>query len=371
MRIAYLSDSTIPSKKANSVHVMQICNALSKNHDVMLTAFRGNWGDVSKAYGTSSFRIEFSNEPLPKIGLWLHAFRARRILRQFNPDIVFGRSLFSCYLATRLGYKVAYETHNPFTAMDGMRKKVFTLLCTHSNFLGLVTMSNALKQRLKSEQDFITGEKILAVHDGATVYNTTLEELNSYTWPGKAERTQVGYVGTISKGRGLELIVQLSERLPQIDFHIIGGTVAQMERLDYYPDSVTKENLHFHGFVSPSKAVIARKKCDILLAPYQENVTIASGNNTSSYMSPLKIFEYMEAKKAIIASDLPVLHEVLNADNCMFATCDNVEEWEKAILLLNENKNQRDKLSTQAYEDLVSKYTWDIRAKKILEFINK
>ena len=39
MRIVYISNSTIPSKAANSVHVMKMCQAFADNgHEVVLLA---------------------------------------------------------------------------------------------------------------------------------------------------------------------------------------------------------------------------------------------------------------------------------------------------------------------------------------------
>ena len=35
---------------------------------------------------------------------------------------------------------------------------------------------------------------------------------------------------------------------------------------------------------------------------------------TSKWMSPLKLFEYMQAKKPIITSDLPAINEILTND---------------------------------------------------------
>ena len=41
MKLVYFSNSTIPSKAANSIHVMKMCNAFSKNgHSVHLMTAR-------------------------------------------------------------------------------------------------------------------------------------------------------------------------------------------------------------------------------------------------------------------------------------------------------------------------------------------
>jgi glycosyltransferase involved in cell wall biosynthesis len=40
-------------------------------------------------------------------------------------------------------------------------------------------------------------------------------------------------------------------------------------------------------------------------------VSVLGKGNTVGWISPLKIFEYIAAKRPIIASDLPVLREIL------------------------------------------------------------
>jgi len=61
MKIAYLSDSIIPSRYANAVNVVKTCDAFAKSgHEVMLFARYGKLfaGDDYKRYGVSpGFRI--------------------------------------------------------------------------------------------------------------------------------------------------------------------------------------------------------------------------------------------------------------------------------------------------------------------------
>ena len=65
--------------------------------------------------------------------------------------------------------------------------------------------------------------------------------------------------------------------------------------------------------------------------------------NISDFTSPLKVFEYMSYKKAIIASDLPVLREVLSNKNSLIVKCDDINEWMAAIEKLKNPKNRENK----------------------------
>ncbi len=122
--------------------------------------------------------------------------------------------------------------------------------------------------------------------------------------------------------------------------------------------------------MEPRKVYVYRNSCDILLAPYQKTVFVSSKKaySTGDYMSPLKVFEYMASGKPIIASDLPVLREVLSEKNSILVSPVSVEEWVRAISLLMDNEALRNELSDASYQMLLDKYTWKKRAENAIAF---
>jgi glycosyltransferase involved in cell wall biosynthesis len=376
MRIAYLSDSELPSKRANSVHVMHMCNAFSKlGHEVWLFGLKGgkvSLKEIRLWYGVGDFGLKLTSLRIPKLTLWWHALHMLRGVRKLKSDVIFGRSLFGCYVLAKHGFKVCLETHDPINVLTKQQHAIFIKLLKSPNLIGIVVISKALKEIILSQTTLIKEDRILVAHDGATIQNFTDSDLASYPWPtSKNERLQIGYVGTISQGRGIELIIELSKKLSHLDFHIIGGRKEDLQKIGLEANGVS-ENLFFHGFVSPKEATLARKRCDILLAPYQENVTLKSGKNTAKYMSPLKVFEYMEAGKAIIASDLPVLREVLtDGDNCILINPKSTPDWVKLVETVSADNALRQALGRKAYQSLLMNYTWEKRSERILTFINE
>ena len=164
MKLAYLSDANIPSKRANSVHVMKICEAFAENgcevnlygldHQTELKK------DIWEWYGVKPFGLDLHGFRIPKLRLWIHAFATAFKLRKYQPDVIFGRSLFSCYLAARMGFKVAYETHDPVSVMSGQQANVFKRLIKHKNLTTLVVLSNALKNIILDETGPVLESKI-------------------------------------------------------------------------------------------------------------------------------------------------------------------------------------------------------------------
>ena len=70
-------------------------------------------------------------------------------------------------------------------------------------------------------------------------------------------------------------------------------------------------------------------KYHVLLMPYLNKVSVRSSNlDTSKYMSPLKLFEYLAMSKIIIASKLKVYSHILkNNYNCLLLDSKNINEW--------------------------------------------
>ena len=76
MRILYISKSIIPSRSANSIHVMKMCQALSNNgHEVILLApkikrkYEKGIPDVYEYYGVKkNFEIKKLWHPNIKLG---------------------------------------------------------------------------------------------------------------------------------------------------------------------------------------------------------------------------------------------------------------------------------------------------------------
>ena len=79
----------------------------------------------------------------------------------------------------------------------------------------------------------------------------------------------------------------------------------------------------------------------------------------------MKIFEYMAAAKPIIASDLPVLREVLNDSNAILVDPEDIDAWRDALAALRDPK-RREQLGRKAHDDFLRSYTWQARASRVL-----
>lgn len=368
MKIVYLSGSTIPSRAANSIHVMKMCQAFAKNGHIVdlvtrdhIRFFENNVSNVFEYYGVvenfNIFRpwhssIRYTNTILHTLSTLIFLFKKA-------PDIVYSRNILSAYVATLFGFQVIFELH--FSMQNEKFEYFFKKILSSKNLIRLVVISEALKKHVLSEYT-ISDQLILVAHDGAD------EIFKSETFGTSSEFKNVGYIGHLYSGRGIELIAKIALHATWATFHLIGGNEDDVK---YWKSELAGiKNIKLYGFISPAQAQVARSTFDVLLAPYQKKLKVFNdGNDTVQWMSPLKIFEYMSTGKPIICSDLPVLREVLrHGYNSILCVPDSPSDWLRQLNKLRTDKVFREKIGAQALQDFQDKFTWSQRAKKVLEF---
>jgi glycosyltransferase involved in cell wall biosynthesis len=163
-------------------------------------------------------------------------------------------------------------------------------------------------------------------------------------------------------------MLELARTNSDIQLLWAGGEPAAIERWRTRIQRSGVENLQILGFVPNEQLPLIQAACDILLLPHERRVSASSGGDIAAFTSPMKLFEYMAAGRTILASDLPVLREVLNEKNAAFAPPGSVDSWNAELRSLVKDEGRRNALAKQAQED-AKKYTWAVRAKKSLDGI--
>ena len=368
MRIYYLSNSTVPSSKANSVHVMKMCNAFSKiGHDVVLFAYQRDAGsDVFDQYDVdAAFEIQpIPASTLPGARRLLRTFAASRLSRRRpRPDVFYARDLYSLIAVRSLRAPLIFEAHTP--PRSWMEKRLMGRLFATEHFLRLVVISGALAETYASLYPRLEEGRLLVAHDGADDLRAAPHHGHTLTWPGRGDTLQLGYVGSLLPGKGAERVAELARRLPEYDFHIIGGEEPAIEQIR---ESFQGSNLFLHGQVDHALVPDFLRHLDIGLLPSQRRVIVESGADIAAWMSPLKLFEYMAARLSIIASDLPVIREVLTHErNSLLAPPEDLDGWIAAVRRLADDQLFRSEIAERAYGDFASSYSWKKRSEHVLK----
>lgn len=369
MKLVYLSRSKIPSREANSIHVMKMCQAFGHlGHDVTLFApdvrdgLEAGVADVHAFYGVAPC---FELEKLPwrrvKGRAWLYGWDAGRAARRMGAERAFGRCLHSCAVAARLGVPTTWDAHLP-AFLDTRRDRwLFQWMIGAKAFEGVTTNCDALRREILKSVPELAG-RILSAHNGADAVPDSAAPADLGDTGG---RLQVGYVGHLYAGKGLEIVRALAALAPWADFHIVGGEQATVDALA--SDGALPPNIRLHGFVPPSEAERLTLAFDVLLAPYQAEVRTAGGAETGAWMSPLKLFGYMAAGKPILCSDLPILREIIeDGRNGVLAAPAAPEAWAAALQRLARDPAERQRLGDRARHDFLARHTWRQRARRVL-----
>jgi len=177
-----------------------------------------------------------------------------------------------------------------------------------------------------------------------------------------------GYFGQLFVGRGIEVIEAMACARPLSLFLVFGGSDADIDvsRKNAPP------NLLFMGHVPNQFATAVQAAVDVLLMPYQHNVSIGiEGHDTARWMSPMKMFEYLAAGVPIISSNLPVLSEVLtDCENSLLVPPDNIGRWVAALDLLTSDTQLANSIGKAAHRQYLEKHTWRLRAQSLLASSN-
>ncbi len=367
LKINYIAESIIPSRSANSIHVMHMCSEWAKlGHSVTLVVSKAHSSrteqgvlDVYEFYGVSNnFNIHYITKSSFKGAVYCNAIKMGLYCKK-QGGLNYSRHYWASVFCTLLRIEVSHEFHGPLPNKGGWKGKLAQRFINSKYLLNIFVISEALKHIFI--KDGVSENLMTVAHDAATEATKREEEIT--------DTVKIGYVGHLYGGRGIELIFKVAKQRPNYQFHLIGGNEKDIK---LHKESNPPKNIIFHGFLPHSVVGDMRNSMDILLAPYQREVKIWGGaRNTVDYMSPLKIFEYMSSNKPIICSDLPVLREVLNESNAILCHPDNVSEWIEAIDKLLANEVMRYELSTAGLKDFRDKYTWEKRAQYILKAIDE
>lgn len=372
MRILYLTNAIIPSREANSIQVMRMAQAFTRNgHSVTLVARIDDASipaeDPYNYYGIKpTFDIQRFEWPRSRVGGLLYGWHIYRWLKDYKGefDLAYSRSVYGMGAAILHGCPCIYEAHT--FPQNVARRLLEVVLLRSRSALRLVTISGALREEyLRRFPKALSSIDVVVAHDGADI-STFLPD-QDLNLPGRGDAIRVGYVGSLYPGKGVETVIELAKMLTDFDFHVVGGTESD---LGHWRSKVNLSNLFFHGYVKPSDVHRYYTAFDILILPCKSEVTVYGKGNIAPWMSPLKLFEYMSSGRPIVAARLPVLEEVLvDRQNCLLVDPEDIHAWKSALLMLSRTDDLAEYLATNARKDLQLKYSWDKRVERVLNGI--
>jgi len=366
MKIVAIAGSQIPSDTANSIQMMKACNALVQlGHDLTLIVpgTPNTSIDLKTHYGLQTdFQIEWLASPSRRLFTWQSVQRAHGL----KPDILYAWMIQSAVFGLLFKIPTVFEIHiQPTGTLGPSWHRTFAMLRGRKR---LASITQALVDVLERRHNirFKADEVVIAPN------GVELERFASLPPTAELARQRLSLpstptvmcTGHLYAGRGANLFLVLAKEIPQAQFIWIGG---RPDDIATWQSRAQSENVTFTGFIPNQDLPLYQSAADILLMPYSRSIMGSSGTaDSASVASPMKMFEYMAAGRAVVTADLPVIREVLNENSAVFCEPDDVGNWKVEIERLLTDEPRRLELGRQARQD-VQGYTWLARAEKIVK----
>lgn len=379
--IAYLTlNGRIPSTTANSVGVMTMCGQFShQGLDTLLlvpdgqgTPLRqlGNARDVFEFYSVaSSFDFKrFPNALSGQLSRLASPYALAMVLyaRARGFTLVTTRSLEVALWAARVGMPVILESHN-FSKFEHHRMIGRWVKLTQDARRAVSMIVTTMAGKRSYMRLGVPENRVRVLPNGVHVDRFSRNEKRDALRAELRLPTSAriaAFSGSLHEGRGGEEMLDCAALLPEVQVLIVGGTPADVERYRAEAKQRGLRNVHLTGHVDQATLPKYLLAADILLMPY----TTRFSAHSFEYTSPMKMFEYLATGRPIVATDFPILHEVLEHErNALFVPPDSGEALARGVQRLLHDAALAQRIGATAKADSY-RYSWSARAAAVIEW---
>jgi glycosyltransferase involved in cell wall biosynthesis len=383
VRIAYVNSQPVPDALPSTLQVLQFADALAAiGHDVHLVT-------PAPAVGNPDARALLGRAPAPRLAFeatrdhrrrWyfpsssnrpFHA-AARRWLAAHPVDAIYVRNLklAEALLAGDCRAPLFFETHELFAqsfrehnAEGFTKRRKLRLLearegAVYRRVAGLVPITAALLDDIRTAYRVATPALVAA--DGVDL---ALADAALALPAAENAEPVILYLGSLHRWKGVETLLDAVRHSARGVLWIAGGSDERIAELAATTGNDAR--IRFLGAIAPAERFSVIARADICVLP------LANTSIGARYTSPLKLFEYMAMGKAIVASDLPSIREVLtDGVNGALVPAENAVALAAALDSLAGDHERRRALG-QAARATALRYTWIERARAVSQWITE
>jgi len=180
------------------------------------------------------------------------------------------------------------------------------------------------------------------------------------------------YVGTLADWQGLDVVVKALPHIlarHAVQLRIVGRGRSRQRKM--LAKQIRKLGMEEHVTVQPAvphheiPALMA--EADICVAPLGLN-----DRNVTQGACPIKVLEYMAAARPLLASNMPIVRELIreDVDALLFSPSDPEDLARQALALLND-WDLSNRIAQSASRRALTKFTWRESQKKLLKVYEK
>jgi glycosyltransferase involved in cell wall biosynthesis len=383
MRLLYFADTRFPLERANGIQTFETCHALARRghavHLVVRRDPRAPERDAFAFYGAPRHDLfEITGLSLPG-STWVrraaYVATALELTSRRDADVVFTRDLGVASALLRLPRvlrpPLVYESHG-HAAIVGAHLGEWLTTATRASSLkqrrllrrerfvwsaadGCITITRALGDELARR--FGARSHLAVVPDGARVDPSASPPPLPPPGPFVA-----GYAGHLYPWKGVDVLVRALAEADGVEGLIVGGHPDEPDiaRVRALADTLgIGARVRFTGLLPPAAVPALLAAAHVLVLPNTASAI------SSAYTSPLKLFEYLAAGRAIVASDLPAFREVLaDGEHALLVPPGDPSALAAALSRLRVDPGLAGRLARNAFS-LAPDYSWDARARRI------
>jgi glycosyltransferase involved in cell wall biosynthesis len=176
-----------------------------------------------------------------------------------------------------------------------------------------------------------------------------------------------GFVGSFGPWHGAPVLARafasVAAQVPHLRLLLVGDGQELGPTLQIVREAGLEGRTTVVGQVPPPAVPAYLDACDVLVAPH---VPLPDG--ADFFGSPTKLFEYMAAGKAIVASRLGQIGEVLEpGKTAILVTPGDADDLAAGLKRLAGDSNLRSELGRNVRRTAVTRHSWELNASRVVE----
>ena len=382
-RVLYTAFDIVPSPKGASTHILHnIRGLVNSQFDVhLLTPNDGLLPEQDVIEGANVTRIP---QDLTQNFLARAAHFGRAVLSHLalhpDYDIVHFRNIWDglsiAQNKKRFGYRTLFEVnglpsielkyHYPGIDLNLLSKIKEQEIATLHLSDAIICPSNVTRDYIASLG--LSRKLITVIPNGVSPSDFSPSPL-----PNREGRVPILlYIGTLADWQGLEVVIKALPKIldgQPVRLQIVGRGRSRQRK--FLAKQIRKLEVEEHVAIQPAvphhevPALIAG--ADICIAPLGLN-----DRNVTQGACPIKVLEYMAGGRPLVASNMPIVRELVreDVDALLFSPNDPDDLARQVLALLNDVELSK-RLAESASERALTKFTWHESQKKLVKVYEK
>ena len=382
-RVLYTAFDIVPSPKGASTHILHnIRGLVNSQFDVhLITPNDGLLPPEDSIEGACVTRVtqDLTQNFLARAAHFGKAVFSHLVLHP-NYDVVHFRNIWDGLAITqnkkRFGYKTLFEVNGlpsielkyHYPGLDsGLLSKI------KEQEIATLHLSDAIICPSNVTRDYIASLGLSRSLVTVIPNGVSPSDFSPSPLPPREGRVPVLlYIGTLADWQGLEVVIRALPKILEqqaVRLYIVGrGRSRQRKILSKH---IRKLGVEGSVIVQPAvphhevPALIAES--DICIAPLGLN-----DRNVTQGACPIKVLEYMASSRPLIASNMPIVRELVREDvDALLFSPNDPDDLARQVLTLLNDVELSQRLADSATERALTKFTWHESQKKLVKVYEK